>query len=121
MFKSTLQNAFRSQSVWKLTSLLSVEDPIAKEQSLLHLLSVGHNQRIPMADLVRHHAEEHRALRRRRLRQFADRLSEINQLPEAIEQTPGILSERAALAIRFGSQLGTLELFIGATLIPSGS
>src|SRR6056297_2432954 len=109
MFKSTLQTAFRSRSRWKLTSWLPTGDSIAREQSLLHLLSIGCSQRILIADLVSNYAEEHRGWYRRRLRQFAGRLKETNSLPDAIEQSPGIVSDHSAMAIRFGSQLGTLE------------
>jgi len=51
---------------------------------------------------------EHRGRYRRRLRRLAQRLAARTSLADALEQTPGVLSDEQILAIRFGDQSGTL-------------
>ncbi len=79
------------------------------QRSLLRVLSVAISERLELAPLVTCLAEEHRGRYHRRLRRLARRLAEGTALPDALEQTPGALSDEHILAVRFGIQSGTLS------------
>ena len=84
-------------------------DPLhSKQQGLLRVLETGFDERLELAPLVRSTADEHRGRYRRRLKRLAKRLQEGTPLPDALEQTPGVLSEDHILAIRLAAQSGTL-------------
>lgn len=76
--------------------------------SLLRLLAIAHEQRLDVAALIANLAEEHRGINRWRLRQLARRILGGTSLVAALEQTPPLLNDRHVLAIRFGTETGTL-------------
>ncbi len=80
----------------------------SKQRSLLRILSVAAAERLEVAPLVACLAMEHRGRYRRRLRRLAQRLASRTSLADALEQTPGVLSDEQIVAIRFGDQSGTL-------------
>lgn len=53
---------------------------------------------------------------RRRLRRLARRLTAGTGLADALEQTPGVLTDEQVLAIRFGEQSGTLPTVLASVL-----
>lgn len=59
---------------------------------------------------------EHRGSYRRRLRRLAQRLATGMTLADALEQTPGALSDGQILAVRFGDQSGTLPATLASLL-----
>ncbi len=81
----------------------------AQQQSLLRVLAVGFKERINLAPVVQCLAEEHRGRYRRLLKRLAFRLQAGVSLVDALEQTPDALDDDAVLALRFGSQTGTLQ------------
>ncbi len=81
----------------------------SKQRSLLRILSVAAVERLEVAPLVACLALEHRGRYRRRLRRLAQRLAAHTPLANALEQTPGVLSDEQILAIQFGDQSGTLS------------
>lgn len=80
-----------------------------QQRSLLRLLSVAHREQLEIAPLVQCLADEHRGRFRRRLRRLAKHLEAGTPLVEALEQTPDALDDDTVLALRFGSQSGTLQ------------
>lgn len=82
--------------------------------SLLRLLSVTHTERLDLAPLVAHLANEHRGASRRRLRQLADRLNSGTPLVAALEQTPDALNDEDVLTLRFASQSGLVSAALEA-------
>ena len=77
--------------------------------ALLRILSTGVEERLDLAVLVGDLAQEQRWSYRRRLRRLGRRLEEGTPLADALEQTPGVLSDEQTLCIRYGTQLGTLR------------
>jgi type II secretory pathway component PulF len=88
----------------------------ARQQSLAHVLRGAVAGQIAAAPLVAGLAAEHRWTTRRRLNRLADRLQQGIPLADALEQTPGALSDEGVLAIRFGSQLGILPAVLDGLL-----
>jgi type II secretory pathway component PulF len=88
----------------------------ARQQSLVHVLRGAVAGQIAAAPLVAGLAAEHRWATRRRLNRLADRLQQGIPLADALEQTPGALSDEGVLAIRFGSQLGILPAVLDGLL-----
>ena len=78
-------------------------------RSLLRVLEIGHRRRVDMGRLIENLADEHRGLNRYTLRQVARRIRGGMPWVAALEQTAGVLSDPQLLAIRFGSQTGTLN------------
>ena len=100
--------------VWRLPSWLSspwwpADTLASKQRALLRVLSVAISERLELAPLVTCFANEHRGRYRRRLIRLARRLTEGTALPNALDQTPGTLSDEQMLAVRFGIQSGTLS------------
>lgn len=89
-------------------------------QSLLRVLALSHESRLNAGVLVANLADEHRDTNRWRLQRLARRLAAGTPLVAALEQTPNVLDEREVLAIRFGSQTGTLSA-IFERLLAEGS
>jgi len=77
------------------------------------MLSVAVTERLELAPLVTSLANENRGRYRRRLYRFAKRMAAGTSLPDALEQTPGTLSDEQMLAVRFGIQSGTLPEVLG--------
>jgi type II secretory pathway component PulF len=93
---------------WKSSTLWPADTLGSKQKSLLRILHVAAADRLEAAPLVAALATEHRSSYRRRLRRLARRLASGTSLADALEQTPGVLSDEHSLAIRFGDQSGTL-------------
>ena len=109
---------FPTSQDWRFTGLLSpwlmapwwpADTLASKQRSLLRILSVAAAEQLEVAPLVACLAMEHRGRYRRRLRRLAQRLAARTSLTDALEQTPGVLSDEQILAIRFGDQSGTLH------------
>jgi len=94
---------------WLSTPWWPADTLVSKQQSLLRVLSVAVPERLELAPLVMSLAKEHRGRYRRRLTRLAKRIAAGTSLPDALEQTPGALSDEQMLAIRFGFQSGTLS------------
>ena len=94
---------------WHLSSWWPGETLCAMQYSLIALLAVAHSERLEPRPLIEALAAEHRGRYKRRLRLLAKRLDRNSSLIAALEKTPDILSESVILAIRFGSQSGTLS------------
>ncbi|TWU28056.1 type II secretion system F family protein [Bythopirellula polymerisocia] len=84
----------------------------SKQRALLRILRVAATERMEAAPLVENLAAEHRFRFRRRLRLLARRLAAGTPLADALEQTPGVVSDQQQLAIRFGEQAGTLPAIL---------
>ncbi len=95
-------------SPWLNTPWWPADTLVTKQKALLRILAVAATERLEAAPLVAALAREDRSRYRRRLRRFAKRLSTGTGLADALEQTPGVLSDEQALAVRFGEQSGTL-------------
>ena len=93
---------------WVVSSLWPCDSVESMQYSLLSLLSVAHSERLDPKPLIRALASEHRGRYRRRLNLLARRLDG-STLVQALEKTPDALSDDVVLAIRFGSQSGTLS------------
>ncbi|MCA9259642.1 MAG: type II secretion system F family protein, partial [Planctomycetales bacterium] len=84
----------------------------AIQRSLLHLVRGSVQQRVAPAPLIEAFACEHVNWSRRRLLRLAKRMRGGATLADALEQTPGAVSERDALAVRFGVQSGVLPAML---------
>jgi len=93
---------------WRISPRRPLDTLTAKQQSFLRLLSVASEQHLDVAKLVGKFADDHRWFYRWKLQKLEHRLAAGTPLVEALEQTPGILSDEVMLAIRFGTQLGAL-------------
>jgi type II secretory pathway component PulF len=106
---------------WLQTDPLSFHGPrwrsdrlfwrVPRELQYVGLLQLIQSTLFAKADLVpvlAAYAEEQRGFSRFRMRRFAGRVQQ-SSLIEALEQTPEVLPDDAVLAIRLGSQMGTLR------------
>jgi len=91
-----------SSTKWPSESLASMQ------YGLLSLLAIAHAERLEIRPLVEAFADEHRGRYRRRLRLLARRMDGNASLQAALESTPDSLNDNTVLALRFGSQSGTL-------------
>ncbi len=96
-------------SPWLMAPWWPADTLASKQRSLLRILSVAAAERLEVAPLVACLAMEQRGRYRRRLRRLAQRLAARTSLADALELTPGVLSDEQILAIRFGDQSGTLS------------
>ena len=94
---------------WYLSPWWRSDSTMAKQNSLFQLLSIAHSERLEHISLIDSFAREHRGWYRRRLKQLAKRLRSGCPVIVAIEQTPDVLSDDQALALRFASQSGALS------------
>lgn len=88
-----------------------------QQRSLLRLIAVGTEERLPLAPLLEAWAEDERGVQRRRVRRLARLLARGVALPEAVEQVPNALSDNDVLAIRFGAQSGSLAATLRDALV----
>lgn len=95
-------------SLWTSTPWWPADTLASQQHALLQVLSVATTERLDLAPLVTSLANEHRGRYRRRLYRFVKRIAAGTSLPDALEQTPGTLSDDQMLSIRFGIQSGTL-------------
>jgi type II secretory pathway component PulF len=103
-------------SPWKSTALWPADTLASKQHALLRILGVAATDRLEAAPLVAALATEHRGSYHRRLRRLARRMNAGMTLSDALEQTPGALSDEQALAVRFGEQSGTLPTTLAGLL-----
>lgn len=94
---------------WRLSSRIIHESIAIKQRSLLQILAMANRDGLDTAQWVANLAAEHHGPYRRRLLRLARRLQAGTALVDALEQTPDVLSDEMVLAIRFGSQSGTLS------------
>lgn len=100
---------FRRRCEWAISPWWPWDSRQLMRLSLLRILAIAHDQHIDPATLVANLADEHRGTNRRLLRRLAQRIASGTPLLAALEQTPEILSDQQVLAIRFGTQSGTLS------------
>jgi type II secretory pathway component PulF len=89
---------------------------LAQRQSLLRLIAVAAEEKLPLCPLIDAWAADERGAQKGRLRRLAALLKAGTPLPDAVEQVPGILRDEDVLAIRFGAQSGTLATAIREAL-----
>ena len=94
---------------WKTSPFLPIESMASRQYSLLVLLAIAHEQQIDVIPLVTAFAREHRRRFRSRLERFAARLRSNPCIASALEQTPELLPDDTVIAIRLGTDLGTLS------------
>lgn len=93
---------------WRISPLWPRDSRSSMQCALLRILAVSHHERLQPALLVANLAQEHVGSNRRVLKRLARRLKDGLPLVAAIEQTPEALSDSQVLAIRYGTQSGTL-------------
>ena len=101
---------------WRLSPWWPADSLGSKQRSLLRILAAVADEHLQAAPLVASLAEEHRGRYRTVLRRLARRLAAGMSLADALEQTPGALSDDGALSVRFGSQSGILPESLAALL-----
>lgn len=100
---------------WWLSSPWWPADSLAaKQQTALRLLATAASERLDYAPLVKALASEQRGRYRMRLVRLARRLESGTPLPDALEQTRGVLTDEQTLAVRFGTQSGVLPQALAA-------
>lgn len=92
-----------------------------QSQSLLRILALAIEQRLPLAPLMRAFAEDQSGAQRWRVHRLARLLEGGSSLPSALEQVAGVLPSENVLAIRFGTQSGTLMITMRALIEESES
>lgn len=106
--RNALRLVRRQGTAWRATPWWPGDTLQTLQLSLLRVLAVAHSERLELAPLVRCLATEQRGRYRRVLLRLARRLELGATLVTALEQTPDSLSDDAILALRFGTQSGTL-------------
>jgi len=79
-----------------------------QRRGVLRLIAVAAEENVPLAPLLSAWAESERGVQVHRLRRLVRLLSKGLPLPDAVEQVRGLVSDDDALAVRVGSQAGTL-------------
>ena len=82
----------------------------AQSESLLRMIALAIEQRLPLAPLLQAFAEDQGGVQRLRVQRLAGLLEEGSSLPAALEQVAHVLPAESVLAIRFGTQAGTLPV-----------
>jgi type II secretory pathway component PulF len=80
----------------------------AQRRGVLRLIAVAAEENVPLTPLLGAWAESERGVQVHRLRRLVRLLDKGLPLPDAVEQVRGLVSEDDALAVRVGSQAGTL-------------
>jgi MSHA biogenesis protein MshG len=75
---------------------------------LLRLIVVASEEKLPLDELIEAWAADETGLQQQRLYRLAQRLKAGSSLTDAVEEVRGVLGDEEMLAIRFGSQSGTL-------------
>ena len=91
----------------ELRSLWPCYTTAGQRQSLLRLIAVALEEKLPLAPLIEKWALDERGVQRRRLHRLARLLQSGMPLPDAVEGVAGVLSDDDILAIRFDAQSGT--------------
>lgn len=92
-----------------------------QSQSLLRMIALAIEQRLPLAPLLQAFAEDQGGVQRERVQRLAGLLDGGTSLPAALEQVAHVLPEEHVLAIRFGTQSGTLSKTLRNLLEDSGT
>lgn len=111
---------------WAIAPRWKLDTWAAQQRTLLRVLAIAAAERIPYGPLVARLAEDHRGFYRWRLAKLAQRLAADPvggglTLPDAIEQTPGVLSPEQTLAVRFGAESGTLPALLERLVAEGGN
>jgi type IV pilus assembly protein PilC len=100
---------WRSGPTWRATRLW-ISDPIfASRAALIQMLHLAFKERLELAPILEGLAAESNDTFAKQLRLLNQRLKQGTSLVAAIEQTPMLLSDDDALALRFATQTGTLD------------
>jgi len=91
-----------------------------QSESLLRIIALAVQQQLPMAPLLRAFAEDQSGVQRGRVQRLATLLDEGISLPAALEQVPHVLPAESVLAVRFGTQSGTLSKTLQILVEDSG-
>src|SRR4051794_9717645 len=84
----------------------------AQQRSLLRLILTATEKDIVLSRLLDRWAQDESGVQRQRLHRLARLLHDGTPLPDAVEEVRGVLGDEDVLAIRFGSQSGTLAASI---------
>jgi MSHA biogenesis protein MshG len=87
-----------------------------QRMALLRLIAAAVEERLPLAPLLAAWADDERGIQRQRVRRVANLIDGGASLADALEAVPGVLRDEDVLAIRFGSQSGTLAASIRAAV-----
>ncbi|RMF41737.1 MAG: hypothetical protein D6753_09065 [Planctomycetota bacterium] len=98
----------RAASSWRSTYWWYPPRPAELEFALLSVVQLSVQQRMDLAELVRDLAWEHRWWTRRQLHRLADRLGNGLDVAEALQRTPGIVSEATLLQLQCAVRSGTM-------------
>ncbi|GIX00607.1 MAG: type IV pilin biogenesis protein [Pirellulaceae bacterium] len=104
--KNTHQD--RTVSNWRSTYWWCPPRRAELEYSLLQLLQMSVHQRLDLAKLVRDLAGEHRWRARRQLHRLANHLSSGLDIAEALQRTPGVVTDATLLQLQCAVRSGTL-------------
>lgn len=80
----------------------------AQQGSLLWLLAIAVEKKMPLIEEIEAYADSLWGLRRRKTQELAERLREGIPLPQALEELPGLVPNSAVLAAYTGASSGTL-------------
>lgn len=110
----TFRSWFAGPSLWRRAWPWRTR-PV-QSRSLLRLIAVATEHKLPLAPLLEAWAEDERGVQRRRVQRLATLLRQGTALPDALEEAGGALREVDVLAIRFGVQSGTLAASLQQSL-----
>ncbi len=110
----TFRRVFRSRRSFASRGLSPTTD--AQRRALLRLIAVATEERTPLAEVLAAWAEDESGMQRHRVARLAALLKDGTPLAEAVEQVPDALRDGDVLAIRFGSQAGTLAASVREAL-----
>jgi type II secretory pathway component PulF len=79
-----------------------------QQRSLLRLIMVATEENLPLSPLISAWAADEYGIQHERLMRLAGLLRNGTPLPDAVEELQGVLGDEDVLAIRFGTQSGTL-------------
>ena len=89
----------------------------AQRQILLRLIAVALEENLPLMPLLEQWAHDERGVQRQRVLRLVRLLKAGQSLPDALEATPGVLSDQQVLAIRFDAQSGTCTAALRAMIV----
>jgi type IV pilus assembly protein PilC len=92
---------------WRLPSWWPLRSTWVQRRTLLRLIAVGIEEKLPLGPLLAQWAEDERGVQRSRVLHLVRLLNGGLSLPDALEEVPGVLRDEDVLAIRFDAQSGT--------------
>lgn len=101
---------------WPFTAYWPRRTTGAQQRSLLRLIVTATEENLPLSELIEAWAADESGAQSKRLHRLAKLLRDGTRLPDAIEEVRGVLGDEDILAIRFGTQSGTLAATIRDTL-----